>query len=63
VFHYRNNGAGIVAVETKLCQQKSVVQLGGVEGVKKAIANGANFNAVGFRPNGSLVKSPLHEAA
>ena len=48
--------------EFKDSQIKSAVNSGSIEDVKKAIANGANVNAMGFRSYSSLVKPPLHEA-
>ena len=56
-------GCGPSLSEFKDSQLRSAVKAGSIGDVKKAIANGANVNAMGFRSYGSLVKPPLHEAA
>ena len=56
-------GCGPSLSEFKDSQLRSAIKAGSIEDVKKAIANGANVNAKGFRSYGSLVKPPLHEAA
>jgi cytohesin len=56
-------GCGPSLSEFKDSQLRSAVKAGSIGDVKKAIANGANVNATGFRSYGSLVKPPLHEAA
>ena len=56
-------GCGESLSEFKDSQLRSAVKAGSIEDVKKAIANGANVNAMGFSSYGSLVKPPLHEAA
>ncbi len=55
-------GCGPSLSEFKDSQIRSAVNSGSIEDVKKAIANGANVNAMGFRSYSSLVKPPLHEA-
>ena len=56
-------GCGPSLSEFKDSQLRSAVKAGSIGDVKKAIANGANVNAMSFRSYGSLVKPPLHEAA
>jgi ankyrin repeat protein len=56
-------GCGPSPSEFKDSQLRSAVKAGSIGEVKKAIANGANVNSMGFRSYGSLVKPPLHEAA
>ena len=56
-------GCGFSLTDFKDSKLRSAVRAGSVDGVKKAIANGANVNAKGYRSYGSLVKPPLHYAA
>ncbi len=56
-------GCGPSLSELKDSQLRSAIKEGSIENVKKAIANGANVNAKGYRSYGSLVKPPLHYAA
>ena len=56
-------GCGFSLTDFKDSKLRSAIKEGSIENVKKAIANGANVNAKGYRSYGSLVKPPLHYAA
>ncbi len=56
-------GCGPSLSELKDSQLRSAIKAGSIEDVKKAIANGANVNAMAFRSYGALVRAPLDQAA
>ena len=56
-------GCGPSLSELKDSQLRSAIKEGSIENVKKAIANGANVNAMAFRSYGALVRAPLDQAA
>jgi len=56
-------GCGLSLSEFKDSQLRSAIKAGSIEDVKKAIANGANVNAMAFRSYGALVRAPLDQAA
>ena len=56
-------GCGLSLSEFKDSQLRSAIKAGSIEDVKKAIANGANVNAMAFRSYGALVSAPLDQAA